>query len=404
MRLTLALASALPLVLLGMTAWAQSPAPPAGAAGPPFSPARVAGDFVYLSGALATDATGRLVDGDIRAQTARTLDNLAALLRANGSSMEQVAAVTVYLKRAPDFPAMNEVYARYWPKDPPTRTTVVANLVLPQALVEIGVVALRLGAERQVVHPRGWLRSPNPYSYGIRSVDTLFLSGLIARRGADNSFAGGDIKAQTQAVLENASAILGEAGFSLQDVVSSRVYITDTSTFGEMNSAYRAAFPSSPPARATVRCGLTGPDYLVEITMVAVRDKERRAITTPAPDGTPGKGNPVLSSAVQVGSPGKGERLYLSGMLGSSDATKGDPAAQTRETLAGLGRTLQAAGFSWKDVVDAVVYLPNLAHFDAMNEVYRTTLPQPFPARATIEAGLVAPDGLVEIMMTAARQ
>jgi 2-iminobutanoate/2-iminopropanoate deaminase len=261
------------------------------------------------------------------------------------------------------------------------------------------MVALRDGVERRVIHPAAWMRSPNPYSYGIKSKHTLFLSGLIARNGKDNSFAGGDIKTQTRAVLENARAILSEAGMSLADVVSSRVYITDTATFQDMNAAYREGFPANPPARATVRCGLTSPQYLVEITMVAVQDPARQGVTTPAADGSPGKPTPVLSSAVRVG-----DRLFLSGMLGNSEATRGNAGAQTKETLARLGRTLEAAGFGWKDVVEATVYLPDLANAAAMNEAYRAALPPPYPARATIEAGLVSPEGLVEIMMTAIKK
>jgi enamine deaminase RidA (YjgF/YER057c/UK114 family) len=310
-----------------------------------------------------------------------------------------VAAVTVYLKNAADFAAMNEVYARYWPKDPPTRTTVIVNLVAPAALVEIAMVALRDGVERRVIHPASWLRSPSPYSYGIQSGDTLFLSGLVSRNGRDNSVVPGDMKTQTETVLRNAGDILAAANMTMADVVSSRVFITDTARFQEMNAAYRTGFPANPPARATVRAGLTSPQYLVEITMLAVKGETREVVTTPNADGTPGKPNPILSSAVRIG-----PRLFLSGMLGSTADTKGDAGAQTRETLARLGRTLKAAGFDWSDVVEAVVYLPSVKDFGAMNAAYREAVGARLPARATVEAGLVSPDGLVEIMMTAVKR
>jgi 2-iminobutanoate/2-iminopropanoate deaminase len=404
MRLLVFLLSAAALILPCLAAMASPQGAPAS---PPFSPAVVAGDFVYVSGALPTDASGKVVPGDIRAQTARVLDILAARLEAGGSRMEQVAAVTVYLKNAADFAAMNEVYAKYWPKDPPTRTTVVANLVVPEALIEVSMVALRAGVERQVVQPEGWLRSPNPYSYGIRTKNTLFLSGLVSRSGKDNAVVPGDMKAQTQTVLQNAREILRAAGMTLADVVSSRVYITDTALFQDMNASYRDGFPNVPPARATVRCALMSKDYLVEITMLAVKDSSRKAVvpsapaapprTTGAPAGT--VVGPVLSSAIGVG-----DRLFLSGMLGSNANNKDDAVAQTRETLGRIARTLTDAGFTWSDVVDAVVYLPRLEDFAGMNGAYR----EPFgtgalPARATIQAGLVAPDGLVEIMMTAVK-
>jgi 2-iminobutanoate/2-iminopropanoate deaminase len=376
---------------------AAAPQAPAGAS--PFSPVRVAGDFVYLSGMLPTDASGAVVAGDIRVQTARALDNLSALLAKNGSRLEQVAAVTVYLRNQSDFAAMNEVYARYWPKDPPTRTTVVVNLVAPEALVEISMVAVRDGVERRVVHPASWLRSPSPYSYAVQSGNTLFLAGLVSRNGKDNTAVPGDMTTQTRTALQNAADILGAAGMTLADVVSSRVFITDTSMFQEMNGVYRSAFTSDPPARATVRAALIAPQYLVEITMLAVKDGQRTVFTTPNADGSAGKPNPVLSSAVR-----SGNRLFLSGMLGSTDANRNDAAGQTRETLARLSRTLKAAGFGWGDVVDAVVYLPSVRDFTAMNSAYREVVPAPFPARSTVEAGLVSPDGLVEIMMTAVKK
>lgn len=390
---------ALVLVVALAAALAAAAAPQAPALPAPFSPAVVAGDLVYLAGMLPADAGGRMVAGDVRAQTARVLDNLAALLKQNGSRMEQVAAVTVYLKNQADFAAMNEVYGKYWPKDPPTRTTVIVDLVVPEALVEISMVALPSGVERRVIHPASWLRSPSPYSYGIQSGHTLFLSGLVSRNGKDNTAAPGDMKTQTQTVLQNARDILAAADMTLADVVSSRVFITDTTMFQEMNAVYRTTFLANPPVRATVKAALTAPQYLVEITMTAVKGGQRDVLTTPGADGTPGKPSPLLSSAIRTGN-----RLFLSGMMGATDATKGDAAGQTRETLARLGRTLKAAGFEWSDVVDAIVYLPNLEDFAAMNTAYREVFGKSFPARATVKAGLVSPEGLVEIMMTAVKR
>ena len=364
----------------------------------PFSPAVQAGNLIYLAGTLGTDGSGKVVPGDVKTQTKRALDNLGEVLKAAGSGFENVASVNVYLKSASDFAAMNEVYRTYWPKDPPARTTVVANLVLPDALVEIAMVAIPKGKERRVIHPSGWVQSPNPYSYGIKSGDTLFLAGLVPRNGKDNSVVTGDIATQTRAVLDNAGEILKAAGMSHADVASSRAFITDTALFADFNTAYRAYFPKDPPARATVKAALMGPQFSVEIAMVAVRGGPRAAVTTPGPDGTPGKPNPNLSSAIRVGN-----RLYVSGMLGNTDSNKGDCKAQARETLVRIGRTLKAAGYDWSEVVDGVVYLTDVKNFPAMNEAYREVFTRDFPARATVGTGLVAPDGLVEIMFTAVK-
>ncbi len=368
------------------------------ATGLPFSPAVKADGVVYVSGTIATDSRGQLVEGDIATQTRQALANVDAILQMAGSSLANAVAVTVYLTSADDFAAMNAEYKTHWPKDPPTRTTVVTPLAREGARVEISAVAVPVGTERTVVQPDGWIPSPNPYSYGVRTGNTLFLSGLVSRNGRDNSHVAGDITKQTGTILDNAADLLKAGGMTFGDVVSSRVFLTDPANFRAMNAAYAARFPSSPPARATVRTGLTAPDYLVEITLVAVKDASRQAVITPNADGTPGAATPVLSSAIRVGN-----RLYLSGMPGLAPASTGDVKAQTAESLARIGRTLRAAGFDWSNVADSVVYLPEMANFGDMNAEYRKVLARDFPARTTAGAAPMNPDARVEIMMTAAK-
>ena len=356
----------------------------------PYSPAVKAGGLIYLSGTLAQDASGAIVGkGDVKAQTARVIERLREVLAASGSSLEQVVAVTVYLKTAADFAAMNEVYRTYWPKDPPTRTTVICDFVLPDALIEISMVAVPQGAERAIIHPSTWMKSPNPYSYAIKTGDTVFLSGLVSRNGKDNSVVTGDMTTQTRTVMDNAAELLKAAGMTFANVVSNRVYITDTASFPAMNTTYATYFAdAAPPARATVKAGLAGPQYVVEMTMVASSSPRQRI-------GEARPGLPI-SSAIRAGN-----RLYLSGALGNTPDTQGNVAAQTRETLARLRKTLDAAGAAPADIVEALVYLKNVADFAAMNAEYRSFFSGDFPARATVGTPLVADDGLVEIMFTA---
>ncbi len=355
----------------------------------PFSAAVKADGLVYVSGTLGSG-------GDVKAQTKQVLDNIGTTLKTAGSSLANAASVTVYLRNQSDFAAMNEVYRTYWTKDPPARTTVMLPL-LNEGLVEIAVVAVPNGGERVVVNPKEWSSSPNPYSYAIKTGSTLFVSGLIARNGKDNTPIKGDMAAQTKAVLENGAAVLKAAGFAYTDVVAARVYVSDQAAFQDMNKVYQTYFPTDPPARATVKALLTSPDYIVEITMVAVKGG-RSAYTTPTADGKPGAKNPNLSSAIKAGN-----RLYVSGILGNTAENKGDVKGQTAEALVRIGRTLKAAGYDWKDVVEGVVYLPDLTKFNDMNASYREALSKDFPARATVGAGLMNADGAVEIMLTAAR-
>ena len=354
----------------------------------PYSAAVKAGGLIYLSGTIALDDKGALVgDGDATAQTRRIIEQMREVLKASGSSLEQVVAVTVYLRSAADFQVMNETYKTFWPKDPPTRTTVITDLVLG-ADVEMSMIAVPNGAERKIIHPDDWAKSPNPYSYAIRTGDTLFLSGLVPRNGKDNTPVGGDIKAQTTAVMENAGQLLKAAGMDFTNVVSGRIYLPDTAGFQQMNEVYRSYFKSDLPARATVKAGLAGTQYAVEMTFIAS--------SAPRQAFTPGTN---LSSAIKAGN-----RLYVSGVLGHTPETAGKATEQTREIMARIRKTLDAAGYTPADVVDGLVYLTDLSLFAQMNDEYRGFFGKDFPARATVGTGLVAEGAVVEIMVTAVKQ
>jgi len=110
----------------------------------PYSQAVVAGGFVHCSGQIAIDpATGELVPGDVRAQTARVLKNLESVLQAAGSSLERAVKCNVYLVDMKDFPGMNEAYARAFPEaGAPARATVGVAMLPRGARVEIDCTAL----------------------------------------------------------------------------------------------------------------------------------------------------------------------------------------------------------------------------------------------------------------------
>jgi 2-iminobutanoate/2-iminopropanoate deaminase len=109
----------------------------------PYSQAVRANGFIFVSGQISIDpATNQLVSGDISQQTARVLDNLKAILDAGGSSLDRAVKVGVFLKDMGEFAAMNAVYARYFPSDPPARATVEIARLPRDVRVEIDIVAL----------------------------------------------------------------------------------------------------------------------------------------------------------------------------------------------------------------------------------------------------------------------
>jgi 2-iminobutanoate/2-iminopropanoate deaminase len=108
----------------------------------PYSQAVKAGNLVFVAGQVAIDPrTGALIQGDIRDQTKRVLENIKAILEATSLSMDHVVKTTVFMKNMADFSKMNDVYGAYFRSGPPARTTVQAGNLPPGAEVEIEAVA-----------------------------------------------------------------------------------------------------------------------------------------------------------------------------------------------------------------------------------------------------------------------
>ncbi len=111
----------------------------------PYSQAVKVGDLVYTSGQIPLHpATGQLVEGGIKEQTIRVLENLKAVLEGAGSDLEHVVKTTVFLKNMSDFAAMNEIYAHYLAPEgvvAPARSTIEVAKLPKDALVEIDIMA-----------------------------------------------------------------------------------------------------------------------------------------------------------------------------------------------------------------------------------------------------------------------
>lgn len=108
----------------------------------PYSQAVRAGGLLFCSGQIPLDpSTGNLVNGGIEAQAERVLSNLEAVLIAGGETLRSVVKTTVYLVDLGDFPAMNGIYGKFFPEDPPARVTVQVVKLPAGARVEIDAIA-----------------------------------------------------------------------------------------------------------------------------------------------------------------------------------------------------------------------------------------------------------------------
>lgn len=137
-----ALAAALVLVLAGCaTRSAPQYLTPYGPPVYPFSPAVRVGDLLFLSGQIGTDSANRLVPGGIEAETRQTMDNIRDVLERTGLSLDRVVKCTVMLADMREWPAMNAIYATYFPRHKPARSALGANGLALGARVEIECIA-----------------------------------------------------------------------------------------------------------------------------------------------------------------------------------------------------------------------------------------------------------------------
>ena len=116
---------------------------PGAVQGLPFSPAVKVGNVIYLAGQLGNKpGTRQLVGGGINGETRQTMENIKRVVEAAGSSMDQVFKCTVFLADIADYDSMNQVYATYFPSEPPARSTIAGSGLALGALVEIECMAV----------------------------------------------------------------------------------------------------------------------------------------------------------------------------------------------------------------------------------------------------------------------
>lgn len=108
----------------------------------PYSQAIKAGGFIFTSGQIALKPDGEFVTGGVEAQTRQVLQNLAAILKEVGATLQDAVKTTIFLADMDDFAAVNEIYAAAFGEHKPARSTVQVAKLPKGALVEIEVIAL----------------------------------------------------------------------------------------------------------------------------------------------------------------------------------------------------------------------------------------------------------------------
>ena len=120
--------------------------PKAPAAIGPYSQAIRSGAFLFISGQIPIDPeSGEMIQGDAGEQAERVLKNLQAILEAAGMGLEDVVKTTLYLKNLGNFEKVNSIYKRYFPNNPPARSTVEVSRLPRDVEVEIEAIAYSTG-------------------------------------------------------------------------------------------------------------------------------------------------------------------------------------------------------------------------------------------------------------------
>jgi 2-iminobutanoate/2-iminopropanoate deaminase len=126
-------------------------------------------------------------------------------------------------------------------------------------------------AGKEVIATKDAPAAIGPYSQAIRVGNTVYLAGQIPIDPRTNQLVTGSIEEQTRLVLDNLKAVLAAAGMTMDDVVSTSVFLKDLNDFARMNAVYATYFKDKPPARATVQVARLPRDVAIEISAVAAR-------------------------------------------------------------------------------------------------------------------------------------
>jgi 2-iminobutanoate/2-iminopropanoate deaminase len=356
-------------IVLCLAACQQAPVVETPPPGPPFSQSIEVDDTLYLSGQVGLDPETRELASGIEAETKVTMKNLKRELEAKGYGFSDVVASHVWMTNLSQIGQMSEVYRSFFEEGKlPTRTTVGISKLAVGASVEIAMVAVR--GDKKYIYPEGAEPGKAPYSPGVLAGDRLFVSGQAGVVPGTLKLVEGDFKAHVKQTLKNIESVLKAAEMDFSNVVSTEVFMTSGEYFGPMSEVYVSMVPDPKPARVPILVSSIPLDSPVEITMIASREEK----TPVLPEGMGPSG--AYSRGLKVGN-----TMYIAGVFSAKETVE----ERVSDCLDRVKQIYEAGGFSLSDVVEARVYLKDLADYDGMNAAYRDYFPDKPPTRATME-------------------
>lgn len=349
----------IPFVLLSCTLIAAERHTVAPTAGPkpvgPYSPGINAGKYLYVSGQGARTPDGKM-PADFEAQTRQCLENVKAIVAADGLSMTNIVYSQVYLADSKNMDRFEKIWKEYFPSGGPARSVLGVNRMPTETPVEVNAVAVRNLSERKLVNG------------GVISNERFFLDGVYAL--------------DVPTAITRLEKVLKEAGLGLGHLAFVNIYLDPSISHNEMNAAYSKHFESgNAPARATITVAHLPYGGKVKITGVAVTDLRFRKVVRPRNMAATPNSSPCVWA---------GDTLYCSARSGNVPGPNGGVWAesienQVKQTFRNLLDGLEEAGLDFSHIVASNVYLDKLEEFARMNGVYTKYFSQAPPTRTTVE-------------------
>jgi 2-iminobutanoate/2-iminopropanoate deaminase len=295
------------------------------------------------------------------------LNEIRKTLQSAGLDMRHVVKSFVYLEDHDKYAEMNKHYAKFFPEDPPARTTLGVAQVPGPSRLEITCIAYTDLAEKKRIGepPPGF-----PYSPGILAGDTLYVAGK-----GDQLPGGGHpatFEEQVRQAMRNVETTLKQAGLDFRHVVMSHVFLDKYENLEVANKVYNEFFEDgNEPACATGFVDWIPGGSHVEVTCIATTDLSTRKVVRPAgllKDGSI-EGAVTASPAVWAGN-----TLYISALSGAKPEG-GLAAGKLDEQVHQMARNhvavLDAAGLALEDIASGCVSLRDMKDYDPMNRIYR---------------------------------
>ncbi len=375
-----------------------------------------------ISAQLPVDPkTGEMVIGDIKAQAKQCLTNIKAIVESIGHIMDDVVKINVFLKNISDLEAVNEVYATFFHKHLPVRTTVaVAALPNSDALVQMDAL-ISNGEGTPPQAPCKILKTENnsenapicPLS--TQTVAFSHYNNISAQLPVDpasGELVSGGIKAQAKQCFQNIKAILESIDVPFDDIVKLNIYLKDLSDLNAVNEVYSTFFPDSAiarsvayvPARTVVAASALPMDALVQVDAVVshgdgtppqeVEDRHGIVIRAHNTDQAP-------KSTLHTQTVAFSHYNHITAQLPldpkTNEVVANDVKQQAKQCLNNIKAIVESVNHVMDDIVKVNIQLKDVTDVEAVNEVYTEFFQGELPARTVVGVSAIAMDALVQI-------